>query len=269
MGLFLGGGREWQGFSAEKVGIRRLQASLVSSDQWPFCIAQSLPLSIYIYVFPHQVRSILLTSGTLSPLSSFAAELGVGFPHRLENPHVISPSQIWVGVVPVGPSGHALNASFQTRNSREYREDLGNAVVNYARLVPDGLLVFFPSYSLLESCVDGWRAPAPGGAATVWDRICRHKHPVVEPRDAAQFGLAVQDYQTKLDAPGGAGAVLFAVCRGKASEGIDFSDRAGRAVIITGIPYANKGDAKVSERKGRLEGVCDAVSRYVCVWIVE
>jgi regulator of telomere elongation helicase 1 len=35
-------------------------------------------------------------------------------------------------------------------------------------------------------------------------------------------------------------------CRGKASEGLDFSDRAGRAVIITGIPYPMKMDPKVS-----------------------
>lgn len=30
------------------------------------------------------------------------------------------------------------------------------------------------------------------------------------------------------------------------SEGLDFSDRAGRAVVITGIPYAVKTDPKVS-----------------------
>jgi len=29
------------------------------------------------------------------------------------------------------------------------------------------------------------------------------------------------------------------------SEGLDFSDRAGRGVIITGIPYAMRNDPKV------------------------
>lgn len=32
---------------------------------------------------------------------------------------------------------------------------------------------------------------------------------------------------------------------GKASEGLDFSDAAGRAVVLTGIPYPMKMDPKV------------------------
>jgi regulator of telomere elongation helicase 1 len=30
---------------------------------------------------------------------------------------------------------------------------------------------------------------------------------------------------------------MFAVCRGKISEGIDFADNNGRGVIITGLPF--------------------------------
>lgn len=40
------------------------------------------------------VRSILLTSGTLSPLAATAEELCVPMPVRLENPHVVKPSQV-------------------------------------------------------------------------------------------------------------------------------------------------------------------------------
>lgn len=50
------------------------------------------------------------------------------FPVRLENPHVISSEQIWVGVVPVGPSGHALNSSYRTRNTIQYKQELGTAI---------------------------------------------------------------------------------------------------------------------------------------------
>ena len=44
------------------------------------------------------------------------------------------------------------------------------------------------------------------------------------------------------------GAIFFAVCRGKVSEGIDFADKAGRAVILTGIPYAPKASARATRR---------------------
>jgi hypothetical protein len=41
------------------------------------------------------------------------------------------------------------------------------------------------------------------------------------------------------------GVVFFAVCRGKVSEGLDFADGAGRAVVITGLPYARVTDPRV------------------------
>ena len=41
-----------------------------------------------------QPRSVLLTSGTLSPFPPFEAELQLKFEHKLENPHVIGDDQV-------------------------------------------------------------------------------------------------------------------------------------------------------------------------------
>lgn len=111
-----------------------------------------------------------LRSGTLSPMESFAYELKMPFPVRLENPHVIRDDQVWVSVVDKGPSGVALNSSFNNRSDVTYlvcaldlafrcslagarspsllQAELGNTIVNFARVIPDGVLVFFPSYSV-------------------------------------------------------------------------------------------------------------------------
>ncbi len=60
-----------------------------------------------------------------------------------------------------------------------------------------------------------------------------------------EFQAAAEDYKAKLKDPSSRGAIFFAVCRGKVSEGLDFSDRAGRAVVITGLPFAMVMDPKV------------------------
>lgn len=210
----------------------------------------------------NNVHSLLLTSGTLSPLASFAHELQVPFPIRLENAHVVGADQASVLVVKRGPSSVALNSSYGNRQSDAYLTELGNAAVNFARLVPDGLLVFFPSYSLLESTVAFWQRPPPhahaGGAAgapalsSIWQRLQRFKHVVVEPRGSqAQLAAAHAQFEAALDS--GRGAVFIGVCRGKLSEGIDFADRAGRAVIVTGLPLPPYKDPKVVLKRAYLD----------------
>ncbi|CAL5360852.1 unnamed protein product [Camellia sinensis] len=74
------------------------------------------------------VGSIILTSGTLSPMDSFAQEFKLEFPVRLENPHVISANQIWAGVVSAGPSSYSFNSSYRSHDSVEYKLELGNAI---------------------------------------------------------------------------------------------------------------------------------------------
>ncbi|KAJ4848513.1 hypothetical protein Tsubulata_050203 [Turnera subulata] len=199
------------------------------------------------------VGSIILTSGTLSPMDSFAQELKLNFPIRLENPHVISSDQIWAGVVSAGPSSRSFNSSYRNRDSLEYKQELGNAIVNFARIVPDGLLVFFPSYYLLDQCIQCWKNMGQTSSATIWERICKHKKPVVEPRQSSLFPVAIEDYMAKLKDNSTSGAIFFAVCRGKVSEGLDFADHAGRAVVITGMPFAMRHDPKVRLKREFLD----------------
>jgi len=83
-------------------------------------------------------------------------------PHAAITTHLIAPQQVWVGVVPSGPTGAPLNSSYNSRGDPRYKDDLGNALVNFARVVPDGLLVFFPAYAVMAQCIEHWKA-SPGG----------------------------------------------------------------------------------------------------------
>ena len=191
-------------------------------------------------------RSVVLASGTLAPMWSFAAEMGMKFPHQLENPHVIDETQVLVGVVRQGPNGVKLNSSYQMRDLKEYKTELGNVIAEFACRVPDGLLVFFPSYAVMEDCIEFWGKPTPGAqfSKTIMNRICQLKEVVVEPRNKNSFKQVIEKYNAKVDEMT-RGAILLAVCRGKVSEGIDFSDTRGRGVIITGLPFPSSKEPKI------------------------
>ena len=54
----------------------------------------------------------------------------------------------------IGPSNVKLNSSHINRDNAAYYIEIGNFLCNMARIVPDGLLVFFPSYYVLNSCTN-------------------------------------------------------------------------------------------------------------------
>ena len=55
----------------------------------------------------------------------------------------------------------------------------------------------------------------------------------------------MNEYYQKIQDPNNRGAIFMAVCRGKVSEGLDFANANGRAVLITGLPYPPLKDPRV------------------------
>uniref|UniRef100_A0A671QMP6 Regulator of telomere elongation helicase 1 n=1 Tax=Sinocyclocheilus anshuiensis TaxID=1608454 RepID=A0A671QMP6_9TELE len=197
-----------------------------------------------------EVRSIILTSGTLSPLSSFTCEMQIPFPVSLENPHVIQRDQIFVSIIEKGPDGVQLSTAFDRRFVPENMSSMGNTLVNLVRVVPHGLLVFFPSYPVMDKTLEFWRA---NGHA---DRIEHVKPMFVEPRGKSTFTEVIDGYYDKVNDPNSSGGSFFAVCRGKASEGLDFADTYGRGVVITGLPFPPRMDPRVVLKMQYLDEMC-------------
>jgi len=237
------------------------------------------------------IRSILVTSGTLSPLPSYSMELGLSFPHTLENPHIIGDDQIHVRVIGKGVSGKLLTSSYERRKDGEYYSELGNTLVAIAKVTPMGMLIFFPSYGVMETCLERWGGPASSnsgkthsrdsffakrhrqassnkysfpvaptsyydkqGPSTPWKRLLATKSVVVEPRSSTELPDAIAEFQRFLGMPKSPGAILMGVCRGKISEGIDFAHDMSRAVVITGLPFPPSHDPKVKLKREYLDG---------------
>ncbi|CDF33567.1 unnamed protein product [Chondrus crispus] len=192
----------------------------------------------------NKARAVIVTSGTLSPIDSFAGELGTRFTISKSLPHVIDVrKQLFVSVVAEGPGRERFDATYAGSSKFSFQDSLGEALYDYCRVIPSGVLVFFPSYRLMAQLHTRWK----GSGA--WDKLYTVKNTVlVEPhRRGEDFDEIVGRYQAASESDGG--AILFGVCRGKLSEGVDFRDATSRGVILVGIPFPYFGDVVVSRKR--------------------
>ncbi|KAJ8328749.1 hypothetical protein O5D80_002730 [Batrachochytrium dendrobatidis] len=197
-------------------------------------------------IFKHiesMTKSIILTSGTMSPISSFSRELGVKFAHTLEAPHIIKDDQLCIGSLPSGANNMPLVGVYKSFETFDYQDQLGLSIARLANLIPQGLLVFLPSYMWLDKLMDRWRQTG------LEQRLGKTKYIFTEPRANAKKEL--ENLMAKYDSISSteSGAILFCVYRGKMSEGIDFSDHRARGVICVGLPFPNIKDIKVLQKR--------------------
>jgi regulator of telomere elongation helicase 1 len=108
--------------------------------------------------------------------------------------------------------------------------DLGHTIADICSCVTGGILVFFSSYSLMRQYLDEWTD------LKIIDTISSLKKVFVESSEAEVFKEDLARYNDEVKK--NFGAIFMGVCRGKLSEGIDFSDDAARCVIMISIPYS-------------------------------
>ncbi|KAJ3417617.1 hypothetical protein HDV05_000074 [Chytridiales sp. JEL 0842] len=163
--------------------------------------------------------SVIITSGTLSPMELYPTLLGF-------RPAVMESYQM---IITRGSDQVAVSSKFEVRNDVAVVRNYGNILLECAKNVPDGLVAFFPSYLYLESIVASWNELG------MLQDVLKHKLVFIETPDAAETSLALENYRKACN--NGRGAILLSVARGKVSEGVDFDHNYGRAVILFGIPY--------------------------------
>lgn len=131
-----------------------------------------------------------------------------------------------------------------------------------------GVLVFFPSYSIMENTIERWKfsgiydklksaigyiivePKGSGSSVSINDKTKasssdKGKNPnsfmigdsyrttkKVQDAEEESFNSIVSEFDNAIARVGS--CLLLAVCRGKVSEGIDFSNNKGRVVIVTG-----------------------------------
>ncbi|KAJ5162431.1 hypothetical protein N7492_007823 [Penicillium capsulatum] len=123
-----------------------------------------------------------------------------------------------------------------TNHFREIVEDARAVILAGGTMSPVSL--DFP-YDYLSQVLDVWKKPIPNGnGQSTLALIERKKKVLYESREAVTSTDALlQEYTAAVES--GSGALLLSVVGGKLSEGINFSDKLGRGVLIIGLPFPN------------------------------
>ncbi|KAF2653464.1 ATP-dependent RNA helicase-like protein chl1 [Lophiostoma macrostomum CBS 122681] len=208
-------------------------------------------------------RAVVLAGGTMSPMSDYEQHLlSYLDPSRITTlscGHVIPSSNLLAVPVVRTVDGTEFDFTFEKRNSDKTMIDLANAIMSTVQKIPDGVVVFFPSYSYLDKCSAAWkrmRLEAPVNSPSYWDALLKIKPIFLETRSQRQTSDApttskeiavnsvLDSYGAAIATGKGRGALLFAVIGGSLSEGINFNDALGRGVIVVGLPFPNPHSAE-------------------------
>ncbi|KAJ7905483.1 hypothetical protein B0H14DRAFT_2490332 [Mycena olivaceomarginata] len=191
--------------------------------------------------------SVVITSGTISPLDMYPKMLQFTPVVQETYPMTLTRNAFLPLVITRGSDQVAISSRFEVRNDPAVVRNFGSILVEYSKIVPDGIVAFFPSYLYMESIVAAWNDMG------ILNEVWKNKLIFVETPDANETSIALENYRRACD--NGRGAVLLSVARGKVSEGIDFDHNYGRAVLMFGVPYQYT-ESRIL--KARLEYLRDA-----------
>eukprot|EP00933_Yihiella_yeosuensis_P037633 TRINITY_DN3162_c0_g1_i5.p1 TRINITY_DN3162_c0_g1~~TRINITY_DN3162_c0_g1_i5.p1 ORF type:complete len:564 (+),score=122.38 TRINITY_DN3162_c0_g1_i5:609-2300(+) len=109
------------------------------------------------------LHSLLLMSGTLAPLVTTVSELGQTFGSRVLPPlavgHVVGRQALKLLSVSQAASSAStkLECTFRAWKRRPFLQSVGQALLTVVRAIPAGVLVFLPSFDILDRCLEEWQ----------------------------------------------------------------------------------------------------------------
>jgi len=183
-----------------------------------------LDASIAMKPIVHRYQSVIITSGTLSPLDMYPRILNIKAVVSESLPMSLNRACLCPLVITRGGDQVAVSTQYDCRNDPSVVRNYGNLLISFSSIVPDGIVVFFPSYKYMFEIVSVWNE------MKLLSKVLENKLLFVETTDSVESSIALSNYQKACDS--GRGAILFSVARGKISEGIDFDHHYGLLLLF-------------------------------------
>jgi len=188
-----------------------------------------LDASIAIKPVFERFSSVIITSGTLSPLDLYPRLLNFQPVIRVSLDMSVFRTPICPLVITQGSDQAQISTRFEVRDEPGVVRNYGALLLDLASTIPDGIVVFFTSYMYMEKIVFEW------DRLQVFERLLEKKLVFIETKDVVETTMALENYKRACNC--GRGAVFLSVARGKVAEGIDFDQHYGRCVMLIGVPY--------------------------------
>eukprot|EP00903_Cladosiphon_okamuranus_P005999 g5919.t1 len=203
--------------------------SVVPGVYEPVMRLACLDASLAIRPVFERFASVVITSGTLSPLDLYPKLLGFSPVVRT----ALSMSTVRKCICPLvvtrGSDQLPMSTKFDQRDDPSVVRNYGALMIELAGIVPDGVVCFFTSYSYMEMIISKW------DELGVLKRVLEKKLIFIETKDVVETTLALDNFKRACDC--GRGAIFLSVARGKVAEGIDFDRHYGRSVVMFGVPF--------------------------------
>jgi len=115
-----------------------------------------LDASLAIKPIFERFSSVIITSGTISPLEMYPKMLGFEATVQESYAMTLTRNCFLPLVITRGSDQVAISSRFEVRNDPSVVRNFGTILIEYCKIVPDGIVAFFPSYLYMESIVAAW-----------------------------------------------------------------------------------------------------------------
>lgn len=165
-----------------------------------------LDASIAIKPILDYFNTVVITSGTLSPLDMYPKILNINPVIMTSLTMTLSRQCFLPMVVGRGNDQVALTSKWESREDSSVARNYGHLLLEMVKVVPDGVVCFFPSYLYMKSVVAAWYDQG------IIEKILDYKLIFIETQNIVVTNHAIKCYAEAVER--GKGALLLSVARG-------------------------------------------------------
>ena len=169
------------------------QGSVVAGVQEPLLQLSCLDASLALKPVIERFKTVVITSGTLSPIELYPKILNFQPVIRTSLPMSIFRPCLLPLVVTKGNDQMALSTKFDQRQDMAVIRNYGQLLLEVVSCVPDGVCCFFTSYLFMEQIVSKW------DEMRILQQVMEKKLVYLETKDVVETTLALDNFKRACD----------------------------------------------------------------------